>query len=86
MVIHTNDIETTHVDRIKIDKLLEKYAEKINGGQNAMAFGMRFAMKYLGIVTDEQIHHALDKAEKTKRRKEKQKMQEKQTTNTTSER
>lgn len=82
-MIHTNDIETTHIDRIKIDKLLEKYAEKINDGQNTMAFEMRFAMKYLGIVTDEQIHRALDKAEKTRCRKEKQ---EKQTTNTTSKR
>jgi len=63
------------IDDAKITSLLETYAEKINDGQKQMAFGIRCAMKHLGIVTDEQIHDVLDPvAAKARAKKERKKI------------
>jgi hypothetical protein len=59
------------IDETKIASLLELYAEKVNDGQRSMAFGIRCAVKHLGIVTDEQIQDVLDPvAAKARARKE----------------
>jgi len=59
------------VPEAKVNGLLELYAEKVTDGQKGMAFGIRCAMKYLGIVTDEQIQDVLDPtAAKARARKE----------------
>ncbi len=62
------------IDDTKITSLLETYAEKINDGQKQMAFGIRCAMKHIG-VTDEQIQDVLDPvAAKARARKERKKI------------
>ncbi len=61
------------IDDAKITSLLEMYAEKLNDGQKQMAFGIRCAMKHIG-VTDEQIQDVLDPvAAKARARKERKK-------------
>ncbi len=63
------------IDDAKITSLLEMYAEKVADGQNKMAFGIRYAMKHIG-VTDEQIHDVLDPAAaKARARKERKKIE-----------
>jgi len=68
------------IDDEKIKTLLESYAEKVADGQKQMAFGIRYAMKHMGIVTDEQIQEVLDpaaaKARKAKERKQTKEMLE----------
>jgi hypothetical protein len=62
------------IDDAKITSLLEMYAEKLNDGQRQMAFGIRCAMKHIG-VTDEQIQDVLDPAAaKARARKERKKI------------
>ena len=63
------------IDDAKITSLLEMYAEKLNDGQKQMAFGIRCAMKHIG-VTDEQIQDVLDPAAaKDRARKERKKIE-----------
>ncbi len=63
--------KTISIREAKVKGLLELYAEKLQDGQNTIAFGIRMAMKYLDIVTDEQIHETLNpEAAKARRRTE----------------
>jgi len=66
--------ENMEIDDENVKALLESYAEKVADGQTQMAFGIRYAMKRLGIVTDEQIQEVLDpaaaKVRKAKERKQ----------------
>lgn len=64
------------IDETKIASLLELYAEKVNDGQRSMAFGIRCAMKHMGIVTDEQIQEVLEAAAKARKARERKQTKE----------
>lgn len=53
-----------------IKTLLDKYAENLKSGKKKFAFGIRFVMVFLEVVTDEDIHYALT-GERIKKRKHK---------------
>lgn len=42
-----------------VDRLLCKYVENLKSGKKKFAFGIRFVMLFLEVVTDEEIHYAL---------------------------
>jgi hypothetical protein len=68
--------KTISIPDAKVDGLLELYAEKLHDGQKTLAFGIRIAMKYLGIVTDERIQDAIDPvAAKARAKKERKKIE-----------